>query len=178
MTKNEAAVIVEMISTFYPNEFSKTSPAAMKLIVDMWAATCEAYTSEQITAAFQQFMVNDTKGYAPKPGQVIHYITSVEDENDMTADEAWSLALNAARNGIYHALEEFERLPELVQRAIGSSFVIQSWAGMDDASMSVEASHFKRTYRELLDRERQKRRMPPSTWKRLEGGDEPLGLPV
>lgn len=176
MTKNEAGAIVKMISTFYPNEYAKLTPEAMAMVVEMWAVTCEVYTGEQIAAAFQQFMATDVKGYGPKPGQLIQLICEPEDEKDLNENDAWSLVARATGNGIYGAKEEFDKLPPLVQRAVGNDYNIHEMAMRE--LTSVDESSFKRTYRELLARERQKRRMPPSTWKRLEGGDEPLGLPV
>ena len=74
MTKNEAAAIVKMISTMYPNEYSKIDVAGMRQIVEMWAAATEGYTEEQIATALQQYVSNDTSGFAPKPGQVKQYV--------------------------------------------------------------------------------------------------------
>ena len=170
MTKNEAGVVVKMIATFYPNEFTKTTPEQMKYIVEMWAATCERYKPEQVTAALQQFMATDLKGYAPKPGQLINLIAAPEDEHDLNESEAWNLVVKAVSNGIYGAEEEFNRLPPLVQKAIGSAYIIHEMAMREVTS--VDESNFKRAYRSELERERLKRRMPPSTWKRLAGGSQ------
>ena len=169
MTKNEAGVVVKMISTFYPNEFTKTTPEQMKYIVEMWAATCERYRPEQVTAALQQFMATDLKGYAPKPGQLINLIAAPEDDHDLNEGEAWNLILKAVSNGIYGAEDEYNQLPELLQKAIGSPFIIHEMAMREVTS--VDESNFKRNYRTVLERERLKRRMPPSTWKRLAGGE-------
>ena len=176
MTKNEAGVIVKMICAIYPNEYAKLTPEAMAMVVDMWAATCEAYTGEQMSAALQQYMARDLTGYGPKPGQLIQYIVAPLDEHDLNESEAWNLIARAVSNGIYGAVEEFNRLPPLVQRAIGSSYIIHEMAQREVTS--VDESNFKRAYRTLLERERTKRRLPPSTRRLLEGGDDPLGLPV
>ena len=173
MTKNEAGVIVGMISTFYPNEYAKIPPENLKLIVEMWAATCEGYTGKQVSAAFQQYMANDTSGFAPKPGQVIQYIAGPEDERDLTASEAWGLVLRAMSNSIYHAEEEWERLPETVQRAVGTSVVLREMAMMPSDSMGVEESHFRRAYNSELERKRTKRRLPPASRNILEVESRP-----
>ncbi len=172
MTRNEAGVIVDMISTFYPNEFAKTTPAGMKMIVDMWAAACAGYTSDQMAAALQQFVMTDVKGYAPKPGQLTQFIHTTEDDKDLSDSQAWALVKKALSNSAYGAREEFAKLPELVQRAVGSEYVLHEMALMPLSDMAVEESHFRRTYRALLEREREKRRIPPQTWKRLEGGSQ------
>lgn len=173
MTKNEAAVVVKMISTLYPNEYAKISPESMKLVVELWAATCEGYSGEQVSAALRQFMANDTSGFAPKPGQLIQYIHAPEDERDLSESDAWALVVKAASNAIYHAEEEWAKLPPLVQKAVGTSYILREMAMEPVENNTVNESHFRRSYRAELERERAKRRMPPSTWKALTGGDAP-----
>lgn len=175
MTKNEAAAIVEMIATFYPNEYAKLTPSAMEMIVSMWAATCEAYTGAQVSAGLQQYMANDTSGFAPKPGQVIQYITFPEEENDLNESEAWALVVRAMSNAIYGAEEEWAKLPPLVQKAVGTVYILREMAMEPTENNSVNESHFRRSYRAELERERTKRRMPPSSRRLLEGhGEEAL----
>lgn len=176
MTKNEAAVIVKMISTMYPNEYAKLSPESMKLIVEMWASTCEGHTGEQVSAALRQFVASDTSGFAPKPGQLINLIVAHEDGNDLTESEAWSMVLRAASNAIYHAEEEWAKLPPIVQKAVGTSHILREMAMEPVENNTVNESHFRRVYRTELERERAMRRMPPSSFKAL-GYQEAPALP-
>lgn len=178
MTKNEAGAILKMIKSFYPNEFAKIEPQSMALLTELWASVCEGYTGEQMSAALKQYMARDTSGFAPKPGQLINYIHAPEDDADLNESEAWSMVLRAASNGNYHAAEEFEKLPPLVQKAVGTAYVLHEMAAQEITS--VDESHFKRAYRMELERERTRRRLPPSTRNILEqlGGDDPMALPV
>lgn len=165
MTRNEAAVIVDMIGTFYPNEYAKSSPEQMKFIVDMWAATCGAFSAKQVAEGLQKYVASDLSGFAPKPGQVIQHIVAAEDAADLTPGEAWSMVLRAASNGIYGADEEFEQLPPEIQRALGSSIILRELAMEDSASNSVTESHFKRQYSAEIATKRQLRRTPPSVFR-------------
>ena len=170
MTRPEAARVVLKISTMYANEYSKIPADNLEMIVQMWADTCEGYTGEQIEAALQQYMANDTSGFAPKPGQLIQYLVAPEDSNDLTASEAWAMVVKAMSNAIYGAEEEWEKLPPMVQRAVGTSYVLREMAMMPVESMGVEESHFRRAYLSQLESERVRRRSPASAMKLIEGG--------
>lgn len=174
MTKNEAAALIAMIDTAYPGHFAKIDQQGMDMLVDLWASTCEGYTGIQMAAALKQYMASNTSGFAPVPGQLIQYVVALEDDKDLTEAEAWALVLRASANGIYGAEEEWEKLPPLVQKAIGTSYVLHEMAMQQITS--VDESNFKRVYRSVLEREREKRRMPPSTRKAL-GYEDRLGLP-
>lgn len=101
MTKNEAAALVKMISTMYPNEYTKIDVAGMKMIVEMWARVTEGYTGEQMSVALQQYMATDTSGFAPKPGQLLQHVPEhkklqhrtnnfIEMQNhNVVIDDAW-----------------------------------------------------------------------------------------
>ena len=41
-------------------------------------------------------------------------------KNQLSEAEAWAMVSKAARNGLYGAREEFEKLPEDVKQAIGT----------------------------------------------------------
>jgi hypothetical protein len=84
--------------------------------------------------------------------------------------EAWSLVSNAIKNGYYGAEEEFAKLPEVVQKAVGTPANLRAWAHTDEASIeNVVQSNFMRTYRTVVKRETEYAKMPTSI-KNLIGG--------
>lgn len=168
MTRQAAAKVVFKISAAFPGTYARLSAEEMPAVVEIWSEVCEAYTGEQVLAALKQYIAHSTTGFAPTPGQLIQYIVAPEDSKDMTEGEAWSMVLRAASNAIYSAQEEFDQLPEIVQRALGSSIILREIAMEDTDSNGVTESHFKRSYRGLLERERTQRRLPPSTRLTLE----------
>ena len=75
--------------------------------------------------------------------------------------EAWALVSRALRNGYYGANEEFEKLPPLVQKAVGSPGNLRNWAQTDAKSIeNVIQSNFMRAYKTVVNREKEVERMP------------------
>ena len=165
MTKNEMGAIIAMINAAYPNHFARV--ADIDMLVDMWASLFAGYSGEQVTAALKQYMVNDTKGYGPAPGQLIYYLDKAAHPEDLNATDAWNMVMRAAANGNYGAEEEFQKLPETVQRTIGSAYYLQQLALSDLESNSVLESHFKRDYRIQLERDREDRKVQSNILKTL-----------
>ena len=75
----------------------------------------------------------------------------------------WSLVRKAVRNSGYHSVEEFEKLPEACQRAVGSAANLKEWALMDSERVeTVEQSHFIRNYRTTVQRISEEKKLPES----------------
>ena len=75
--------------------------------------------------------------------------------------EAWSLVSKAIRNSSYNSVEEFVKLPLLVQRAVGTPDNLRNWAVSDCQTIeSVIQSNFLRTYRTVVKRENEINCMP------------------
>ena len=83
--------------------------------------------------------------------------------------EAWALVSRAIQNGQNGAEEEFAKLPEIVQKAVGSPSLLRSWATTDERSIeNVVQSNFMRTYRAELSRKREVQTMPKDVLKIME----------
>ena len=75
--------------------------------------------------------------------------------------EAWSLVSKALRNGYYGAAEEFNNLPPLVQKAVGSPDNLRNWSQTDvKAIETVIQSNFMRSYVAIVKREYEIKKMP------------------
>jgi hypothetical protein len=73
------------------------------------------------------------------------------------------LVSKALRNGYYGAEQEFEKLPPLVQRAVGQPSNLRQWATTDiDSIENVIQSNFLRTYRAVLNRDKDKQKLNAS----------------
>ena len=81
----------------------------------------------------------------------------------------------ALRRSIYYAQEEYDKLPETVQKAVGGPEMLRRWAEADMQSIeSVIQSHFVRTYRQEIARSRERRKVPQDTLEGLEQSDNKL----
>lgn len=167
MNKQDASRLVYMIKSAYPNAYAKVSAEDMLGVIEIWATAFEDINFVDVMAALKAYIVSDVSGFAPVPGQIRKNIVAYDNDRDLNESEAWALVLRAASNSIYHAAEEWEKLPPLVQKAVGTEYVLHEMA-MQELT-SVDESNFKRIYRTLLVREQEKRLLPPSVREALEG---------
>lgn len=162
MTKEDTKKIIAGISSYYPN-FKPDNPSAT---VSIWAAVLEPYNYKLIEKALLEYFRSDTSGFAPTPGQLIALTNKNAGEQGVTGQEAWSLVMNAMRNSAYNSVDEFAKLPKLVQRAVGSADRLRQLAITEDLNQQVEMSLFINTYNQLKERDRQDLAVRPA----LEGG--------
>lgn len=171
MTRDEAKKIVMVIASTYPN----WHPLDMSFTVDAWALMLESFSYQQIAAALKAFILSDTSGFAPSVGQLTGLLDRVGSSQEPSEMEAWSLVSNALRRSTYYAESEFEKLPEIVQKAVGSPSMLRNWAQTDMQSVeNVVQSNFMRTYRQEITKNREKRKIPQNVLKALEQSDNRL----
>lgn len=157
MTREETVKILMMIQGTFPN----FKPMDKTVIVDIWQNVLDEYTYQDISLALKTYILTDTSGFAPSPGQLVEKIHSVSQMEELTETEAWALVAKAIQNGFYGAEQEYNKLPEPVQKAVGNPSNLRQWAQTDIESIeNVIQSNFMRTYRTVLKREREFRKMP------------------
>jgi hypothetical protein len=157
MTRDETKKIIRIIADSYPNY----KPSDISETIDVWSMMLEEYPYNQIAMALKAYILTDTSGFAPSIGQLVNKLTSAEPQlNEM---EAWSLVSKAIRNGYYGAEEEFAKLPEVVQKAVGNPANLRAWSHTDEQSIeNVVQSNFLRTYRVVVKRESENAKLPDS----------------
>lgn len=157
MTRDETKRIIQILCATYPNYH----PADLSSTVDAWHLMLEEYSYKEIAVALKAYITSDTSGFAPSVGQIIgklKLITAPEQLNEM---QAWAMVSKAIRNGTYGAETEFENLPEVVQKAVGTPANLRQWAQTDaDSIENVIQSNFLRTYRNVLKREEEIKWLP------------------
>lgn len=132
-------------SNFRPNDLSET--------VDAWEMILSDYSYKDVSVALKAYILSDVSGFAPSIGQLVSKIGMIQNKKELNEMEAWALVSNALRNGTYGAAEEFEKLPEIVQKAVGSPENLRNWAQTDVGSVeNVIQSNFIKTYRAEMSR--------------------------
>lgn len=144
--------MVDSYPNYKPNDISET--------VDVWYMMLSDYTYEQISVALKAYILSDTSGFAPSIGQLVGKIQSITQPQELSEMEAWSLVSKAIRNSGYNSVEEFSKLPQLVQKAVGTPDNLKNWAMSDYSSIeTVIQSNFIRTYRFVTNRQSEINRM-------------------
>lgn len=164
MTRDETKRIIQVMVATYPNY----KPNDLSNTVDVWHMMLEEYQYNEIALALKAYIKSDNSGFAPSIGQLIdklHSITAVEALNDM---EAWSMVEKAIRKSTYYALEEYAKLPETVQKAVGSHEQLKTWAMSENLNMEVAKSNFMKCYKQEVEREKELAKMSPDVRRLIE----------
>ena len=157
MTKNEVIKLLMTIQTFYPNYQVENK----EFTINAWYSIIGDCDYKPMEKALRAYITTDTSGFAPSIGQLINKLHEVQSPQELNEMEAWLLVSKALRNGTYGAVKEFNKLPPLVQKAVGSPDNLRNWAQTDSESIeNVVQSNFMRTYRTVVNRAKEYRKMP------------------
>ena len=157
MTKNEVVKLLMTIQTFYPNYQVENK----EFTINAWYSIIGDCDYKPMEKALRAYITTDTSGFAPSIGQLINKLHEVQSPQELNEMEAWSLVSKALRNGYYGAVEEFNNLPPLVQKAVGSPDNLRNWSQTDTNSIeNVVQSNFMRSYRLVVNRENEIKKMP------------------
>lgn len=161
MTFDETLAIMSVLKAAYPNYYKDMKRSEAESIVSLWAEMFKDEPAELVAVAVKAHIANDKKGFPPHIGAIKDAIVKITQPNEMTEIEAWALVQKASRNAIYGAAEEYKKLPEVLQRLVGSPQQLKEWAMMDaDVVHSVVASNFQRSYKVRAASEREVLALP------------------
>lgn len=157
MTREETVKIIRIICGSYPN----FKPSDLSETVDIWNMMLDEYTYNQIAGALKSYILANSTGFAPSIGQLIAKVKTIEEPAQLNESEAWGLVSKAIRNGYYGAVEEFSKLPPLVQKAVGTPDNLRNWSQTNLESVeTVIQSNFLRSYRAEAQRAAEMSKMP------------------
>lgn len=164
MTIKEARKFVAVLMVAYPNY----NPIDEELAAETWAGVTEEYTYEQVDMALRSYMKTNTSGFAPVPGQIIDKIYTMTSPQELNEMEAWSLVSKSIRNSGYNSVEEFAKLPPIVQKAVGLPSQLRTWALDENYNEEVVSSNFIKCYRNELSRQKELQKMPKNVRNLIE----------
>lgn len=156
MTREETVKIIRIMVDSYPNY----KPNDISETVNVWCMMLSDYTYEQVSIALKAYITSDTSGFAPAIGQLIAKIQSVTQPHELNEIEAWALVSKAIRNSSYNSVEEYAKLPPLVQKAVGLPEQLRTWAIDENYNEEVVMSHFCRCFRGEVARHQELSKMP------------------
>lgn len=167
MTRQETGIIMDILTAAYPRFYSGQNASDMRKVIALWAEMFVRDDVRLVAAAVKSVIESDEKGFPPTIGQVkakLRLIT--QPANELSEADAWAMVAKAIQNGLYNAKDEFEKLPRLVRRIVGSPNMLREWAMMDaDTVHSVVASNFQRSYRVLSAKDAEHKKLPADVKK-------------
>ena len=164
MTEQETGKILSVIAEMYPSFLKDRNVQATQ---DVWLSIFRETPYELVRQALMSYIATDTKGFPPAPGAINERIGMMRELNAMNENQAWSLVYKALSRGYYNSREEFDKLPEEIQRIVGSPAALREWSLLDTHEVSTAiAGSFKRIWRA---RKEMKKALGEGPWLRIEG---------
>ncbi len=164
MTVIEAKKIIAVMLVSFPN----FKPTDVDSMAETWADMLSEYSYSQVSMALKAYIVSDTSGFAPAIGQLVGKIKTISQPQELNEMEAWSLVSRAIRNSTYNSVEEFAKLPPMVQKAVGLPNQLRTWAMDENYNEQVASSNFIKCYRTEVARSQELSKMPSDVRKIIE----------
>lgn len=164
MTIKDARKLIAVFMVTYPNY----KPIDTELAAATWADAMSEYTYEQVSVALKMYLKTSTSGFAPTPGQLIEKIQVVTQPELLSETEAWAIVRSTLSRCGYYSVEEFEKFPPIIQKAVGSPSQLRVWALDPDYNEGVVSAQFGRVYRALAEKQKDFDKMPSNIQHRIE----------
>lgn len=158
MERDEVKQILIILEVAYP---SFTIPVEKKrATVDLWNKLFEGYTYKEVEVAVHTYIKTSGSAYAPSASQILEMLGKPAELSTLTPAEAWVMVSKALRNSTYHSKEEFDKLPEDVQKALGGPSQLYAWAIDENYAEGVAMSNFQKVYNIVVNRRLEISKMP------------------
>ena len=169
MTYDETLSIMSVLKAAYPNYYKDMRRSDADAVVSLWVEMFKDDPVEIVAVAVKAHIATDKKGFPPHIGAIKEAIVKLKTSDEMTELEAWALVNKATKNSTWNAKEEFDKLPPVIQRLVGSPQQLRDWAAMDsDTINSVVASNFQRSYKARAASEREFLALPQDVRQTME----------
>lgn len=179
MNETETLKILAVLKGAYPSFYRDMGRKEADGVVGLWAEMFAEDDYAVVAAAVKALIATDEKGFPPHIGAVKARIRQITIPVDMTEAEAWALVHRAVRNSLYGSAEQFERLPDMLRRLVGSQNQLREWAMMDSETVeSVVASNFQRSYRARAKSQHELSALPSDVRAMMAEIAESVALPV
>ena len=176
MTVEETGIIMDILKAAYPRFYGGPDAPDERSALRLWAEMFADDDAALVAAAVKCFIAEDTRSFAPGVGQIKNTMLRLVERPGLDEDQAWELLRKAASRSGYGAQEEYDRLPEDLQRMC-SPGQLYEWSQMDsDVFNSVVASHFRKTYRVRQEARRRDALLPADVRRVLAGASERMAL--
>ena len=159
----ETAKLMAVLETAYPMFYAKKTQQEREDAIRLWAEMFAEEPGEVVAMAVKALIKSRVSTFPPGIGEITEKIQQITQPDQMTEMEAWNHVVKAVGNSAYNSGEEYQKLPPVVQRLVGSPSQLREWAVMDSETFnSVVASNFQRSYKVRAKNERDYLALPSS----------------
>lgn len=147
---------MEVIQTSYPRFYQNTVSSDLEKALDLWSEMFANDDTALVTLAVKTLL--QTLEFPPTIADVKKEMKKLVGTatNETTGIDEWNMIRKAVKNSAYCAKEEFDKLPPIAKRFVGSPAQLHDWAISYDFNADVVRGQFMRQYDELKEREEYK----------------------
>ena len=159
MNRDEIVTILGTLKTAYPKFYVDMSKEEMYNTIDLWTEMFSHENPKLVVAAVKN-LINTFK-WPPTIADIkeeMYKLTETESESPI---EIWNRIKSAIRNSGYNSYEEFQKLPEIAKKFVGSPNQLREWALSIDYNDGVVKGQFLKQYEVLIKREKDSKLMLP-----------------
>ena len=176
MTREEVTQMLSLLKVTYPAFYSKMKRDDLILIVDLWSDMFRDDDVNIVIYALKELIATHS-GFPPDIAAVKNKMKELcsSATGEATDEELWLLLKRAVSNGIYGAQQEFEKLPRVLQRYLGSPRTLTEFAYIDsDTFNTVNHGQFLKQIKIIKEREEYSLRMPDEVKMLISSTYKPL----
>ena len=176
MTREEVTNMLRLLKVTYPAFYSKMKRNDLILIVDMWSEMFKDDDANIVKYALKE-LVATHNGYPPDIAALKNKIKEIclTASGEPTNEELWLMLKKAVSNGYYGAKEEFEKLPPVLKRYVGSPHTLTELACIEsDTFDTVTHGQFLKQINAIKEREEYSKRMPEEVKALINSTYKPL----
>ena len=159
MNREQTIAILKVLKVAYPRFYAEMSKKEAEDTINLWQEMFSGDNPALVTAAVKE-LVNSFK-FPPTIADVKDKMYELTKTDTETPVELWNAIKKAMRNSTYNAVEEFERLPEIAKKFVGSPNQLREWAISDDYNDGVIKGQFFKQVEILKQREKDNTMMLP-----------------
>lgn len=150
MTLDEFKSVAKAINALYGSSTKVIFDTREK--VEMWYSCLSDLDYSAVSAAVKNHAM--TSKFAPTIAEIRQECVTICTPETLNEQAAWDMVRDGIRNGTYGAVDEYNKFPEVIQRAVGSPSSLTEWAALESSEVeTVVQSLFKRAYRAEVERQ-------------------------
>lgn len=163
MTIDQFGQFASAIKTYFPKDNLLSTNESM----DLWFDMLNDLDYQRAYIGLKTYIA--TNKFPPAISDIRAYAMKVKELQELNEMEAWSLVKKAIRNGGYNSIEEYKKLPPLVQKAVGLPSQLREWALDENYKEAIVMSSFQKAYKIELQKKQEFQKLPQQVQKFIEG---------
>lgn len=173
MTTNEVLQVLAVIKVAYPNSFNKLTKQDIDALTKLWERQFSEFDAKVVYSAIDTIIATDVSDFMPSIARIKQVCMNLLNPNQLSEFEAWEYVKKAMGNSIYEAQEEFNKLPTICQKIVGSPSRLHEWAMLPYKDIEyIVYNDFKKQFVVEREVERIETLMPLSAKERLMIGND------